>query len=204
MSWRYTETVHLLIRQRKRTTTMDNKFENLETLRKAAWESIAARRKYEWQVSISFWGLLGSFMATLVLHKDEIAGYGGLWGLLSLLLVPVLLCVAHCWWLVGLFHAYTIDKKDEEDLRNAMHSQICFNSTTADMRSNVRKKREQGSFGSLRNWNTRSQIITTVALGILAFYIVLWVSCEKKESKSATEPTPTAVTLPATKQAPLQ
>jgi hypothetical protein len=174
---------------------MDNKFENLETLRKAAWESIAARRKYEWQVSISYWGLLGSFIAALVTNKNEIAGGAG-WGLL---LVPVLLCVAHCRWLVGLFHAYTIDKQDEEDLRNAMHSLVCFTSTTALKRSNVRKKREKGPLG---NWNTLSQIMTTVALGILAV-IVVWMSCGKEPSKSP-QPTPTAVTLPATKEVPRQ
>jgi hypothetical protein len=175
---------------------MDNKFENLETLRKAAWESIAARRKYEWQVSISFWGLLGSFIAALVTNKIEIAGGAGL----GLLFVPVLLCAAHFLWIVGLFHAYTIDKKDEEDLRNAMHSLVCFTSTTADGRSKVRERREKGA---LRNWNTLSQIITTVTLGILAVYIVVWMSCGKEPSKSP-QPTPTAVTLPATKEAPRQ
>ena len=168
---------------------MDNEFENLEMLRKAAWESITTRRKYEWQISISFWGLLGSFIAALVANKIEIAGWKGLW----LLLVPVLLCFAHCRWLVGLFHAYTIDKQDEEDLRKAMHSLVCFNSTTADARQEVRKSREKGPY---RNWNTQSQIITTIALGILAAFIVLWVSFGKEPSKSP-QVTPTAVTHPA-------
>ena len=175
---------------------MDDKFENLETLRKAAWESIAARRKYEWQVSISFWGLLASFIAALVTNKIEIAGGAGL----GLLLVPVLLCVAHCWWIVGLFNAYTIDKKDEEDLRNAMHSLVCFSSTTADQRSKITEKRKKGA---LRNWNTGSQIITTVTLGILAVYIVVWMSCGKQPSKSP-QSMHMSVMLPVTKEVPLQ
>ncbi len=176
---------------------MDNKFENLETLRKAAWESIAARRKYEWQISISFWGLLVSFIAALVTNKIEIAGAG--WVGLLLILVPLGLCTAHCMWIVGLFHAYTIDKKDEEDLRKAMHSIVSLDSTTVAKRTEIRKMREKGP---LRNWNTRSQIITTITLGLLACYIVGLISCRNEPSKSPKKSTPSAVTLPAKKEVP--
>jgi hypothetical protein len=34
------------------------RFEKLETLRKAAWESIANRRQFEWRICIAFWTLL--------------------------------------------------------------------------------------------------------------------------------------------------
>ncbi len=175
---------------------MDNRFDNLETLRKAAWESITTRRKYEWQISIGFWGLLGSFIAALVTNRIEIAGAAAL----GLLIVPVLLCAAHCRWLLGLFRAYTIDKRDEEDLRKDMHSLVDFTSTTCDERSEVRKTQEKGALG---NWNTQSQIVTTIALGILAAYIVVWMSFGEGPSKSL-QPAPTAISLPATKEVPRQ
>ena len=178
---------------------MENKFENLETLRKAAWESIAARRKYEWQISISFWGFLASFIAALVTNKIEIAGTG--WVGLLLIFVPLGLCIAHYMWLVGMFHAYTIDKKDEEDLRKTMHSLIFFTSTTVDERTQTREMRKKGP---LRNWNTRSQIITTITLGLLACYIVVSISYRNRVSKFPQQPTHTAVTLSTMKKAPHQ
>jgi hypothetical protein len=41
---------------------IEDRFEKLETLRKAAWESISNRRQFEWQVSIPFWTLLAVFI----------------------------------------------------------------------------------------------------------------------------------------------
>ncbi len=152
---------------------MAYRFEDLETLRKAAWESIATRRKYEWQISISLWGLLFSFNGALVAGKMPVAGYAGL----LLLIFPLVLCVAHYLWLVGLFHAYSIDKKDEGAFRTAMHDLIKLEpkyDVTAELRAKAEKSREDGP---LRNWNTRSQILTTEALGYLAFYLVVARSC---------------------------
>ena len=40
-----------------------NRFEQLETLRKAAWKSIANRRQFEWRLCIAFWTLLLAIVA---------------------------------------------------------------------------------------------------------------------------------------------
>ena len=42
---------------------MCTRFDKLEALRKAAWESISKRREFEWRVSIAFCGLLAAFVA---------------------------------------------------------------------------------------------------------------------------------------------
>ena len=155
---------------------MENRFEALETLRKAAWESITTRRKYEWQISISFWGLLLSFIWALVTGKVPVAECTGLY----LLLFPLVLCGAHCWWLVGLFRAYTIDKKDEGAIRQAMRAEIELDpkyDVTAELRAKVEKERKEK--GPVGNWNTGPQLLTTLALGCLAFYIIFEKSCGK-------------------------
>jgi hypothetical protein len=58
-----------------------------------------------------------------------------------------------------------------------MHDQIKLEpkyDVTTELRAKAEKSREDGP---LRNWNTRSQILTTEALGYLAFYLVVARSC---------------------------
>jgi hypothetical protein len=153
---------------------MESRFESLETLRKAAWESIATRRKYEWQISISFWGFLLSFIGAVIAGGIQIAGCTGLF----LLAFPLVLCGAHCWWLCGLSRAYSIDKKDEGAFRKAMCAEIKFppqDDVAANVRADVVKERDEK--GALGNWNTGSQMLTTLALGYLAFYVIIAKSC---------------------------
>jgi hypothetical protein len=84
-------------------------------------------------------------------------------------------------WLRGLFGAYTIDKKKEGDLRRAMLAQIQppppkdgTDPFAVDAEKKCERDREEGP---LRSWNTRSQILTTVALGYLAYLVVVAKSC---------------------------
>jgi hypothetical protein len=45
----------------------------------------------------------------------------------------------------------------------------------AKVRADIMKEREEK--GALGNWNTRSQILTTLALGYLALYVIFVESC---------------------------
>ena len=100
------------------------RFEQLEALRKAAWESIANRRQYEWRICIAFWTLLlaiivgfGAGQVRSFAPRDrgwEIAFH------VIASVVPLLLASVHTWWLFGVHRAYRLDKREESDLREAM------------------------------------------------------------------------------------
>lgn len=144
-------------------TPMCERFEKLETLRKAAWESISGRREFEWHVSIAFWTLLGAFIAGFGIGRVAEIHDSERW---FLWIFPFSLGLAHSLWLCGLDRAYKIDKREEEAFRRAMRqdADVLFAEPKEDTDRRDKAKRSQ--------WNLRSQQITTWALTFLAMYVV--------------------------------
>jgi hypothetical protein len=108
-------------------TTPENtikRFEQLETLRKAAWESIANRRQFEWRLCIAFWTLLlvivaafGTGQVPTFDHSHRCAAVA--FHVLAAI-VPLVLGTVHTIWLFGLKNAYRLDKREESDFRRVM------------------------------------------------------------------------------------
>jgi hypothetical protein len=100
------------------------RFEQLETLRKAAWESIATRRQFEWRLCIAFWTLLLAIIAafgtghvTIFDHSHPCAAVT--FHVIAAIVV-LALGVVHTIWLFIIENAYTLDKREESDFREEM------------------------------------------------------------------------------------
>lgn len=139
------------------------RFDKLETLRKAAWESISARRQYEWRISIAFWTLLAAFIAGAATKHIAVPSCAKF----TLWIFPLLLGIAHSVWLFGLLRAYEHDKLEEEELRQAMKGDVPHQ----DSERLIQRRKEIKS--SFRYWNFFSQLMTTLALTGLSIFVTL-------------------------------
>jgi uncharacterized membrane protein len=101
-----------------------NRFEQLETLRKAAWESIANRRQFEWRLCIAFWTLLlvivAAFGTGQVPTFDHSHRCAAVTFHVIAAIVVLALGIVHTIWLFGLKSAYRLDKLEESDFREVM------------------------------------------------------------------------------------
>jgi hypothetical protein len=182
---------------------MPTRFENLETLRKAAWESIATRREFEWRVSLAFWSLLAAFIAGVVTHPDAIP-CGARWPLAGF---PFVLWIAHVIWLLGLNRAYRLDKREEGDLREAMRIEASYleNPCVTKWRNEivdpkVRPKvdpqvdpKAKGLLKLPKHWNLISQLFMSTALSALAALSLFYLLPKKAPNLALP---PTCVTVP--------
>ena len=98
--------------------------QKLETLRKAAWESISNRRQFEWRLCIAFWTLLLAIVAAF--GTGHVPSFDGshrcsaaIFHVIAVI-VALVLGVVHTFWLFGLQKAYTLDKREESDFREEM------------------------------------------------------------------------------------
>jgi hypothetical protein len=142
---------------------MCTRFDKLEALRKAAWESISKRREFEWRVSIAFWGLLAAFVAGFGTRQSAVSySCSDRW---LLAFFALLLGVGHVLWLCGLRRAYKIDKREEEAFREEMRQEAPFHESEeiTDLRKEARKS----------SWNFTAQLITTCTIILLAIFVVL-------------------------------
>ena len=94
----------------------DERFAQLEVLRKASWDAIVSRRGVEWKASIALWSILAAFVALVVSANPVLANCQR--GLLCLF--PVATALIYVVWLLMMFEAYNIDKQEEGDLRREM------------------------------------------------------------------------------------
>jgi hypothetical protein len=115
-----------------------NRFEQLETLRKAAWESIANRRQFEWRLCIAFWTLLLAIVAAFgtghVTSFDDSHRCSAVTFHVIAAIVALVLGAVHTFWLFGLKNAYRLDKREGaifekrcERLLNTRRNQISRN-----------------------------------------------------------------------------
>jgi hypothetical protein len=103
-----------------------DRFEKLETLRKAAWESIASRRQFEWRLCIAFWTLLLAIVAAFgtgrVPSFDDSHRCSAVTLHVIAAILALVLGMVHTFWLFGLKIAYRLDKREESDFREAMRN----------------------------------------------------------------------------------
>jgi hypothetical protein len=79
------------------------RFESLESLRKAAYESFDSRRSYEWKLSLAIWAAEGlALVALLQPEKDkEVFPLKAPWGWIGALCAGVLLVLLHYFLSLG-------------------------------------------------------------------------------------------------------
>jgi flagellar biosynthesis protein FliQ len=148
---------------------MPTKFENLETLRKAAWDSFATRRAVEWRVSLAFWSVLAAFIYGVatdkigaIPQKEKIV----------LTIIPIFIATVHISWLSGLWRADRFDKMEEGFLRDEMRREIQYKEPTelTDLRDKI--------VGSMitrkrwKHWSFAPKAVATIALTILAIFSI--------------------------------
>lgn len=152
--------------RQSRELGMPTRFENLETLRKAAWDSFATRREFAWKVSIAFWSLLAAFIAGVVTNKVYLGCLAK--GLLTAF--PIILGCAHLLWIWGIRRGDLIDRMEEGDYRDAMRCEAAYSET-----EKLKKFRNQvvESTGFVKHWNAVAQAMATIALLSLAV-ISIW------------------------------
>jgi hypothetical protein len=144
-----------------------NRFERLETLRKAAWESFTTRRKDEWKVNLSLWGVLAAFTVGSLSGKWEFAGSPS--EIMFVVLLPMSLLILHLFWLSRLSRANRLDKAEEGDFRTAMCLEIDHKFSDPLVE---KLRRERAEDGALSPWAPLPQFITTSLLVALATYPV--------------------------------
>jgi membrane protein implicated in regulation of membrane protease activity len=139
-------------------------------------------------VSLAFWGLLVAFVAGVATNGTVATSCGVKW---ALAFFPIILGLAHIYWLSGLSRAYKIDKKEEGDLLEAMRIEASYQEDpdVTKWRSKiVNHRRLPGLLGLLMDWNLVSQVIMTLALTVLAASS-LWLIRPKETPNQALQPT---------------
>ena len=108
-------------------TTPENaikRFEQLETLRKAAWESIANHRQFEWRLCIAFWTLLLVIVAAFGTGQVPTFDHSHRCAAVTFHVIAAIVVVAlgavHTIWFFILKSAYRLDKREESDFREEM------------------------------------------------------------------------------------
>ena len=88
------------------------RFESLENLRQAAYESFNDRRSYEWKLSLAIWTGQAIFLAGLVqpLGATENFPLQAPWGWIGASLAGLVLVLLHITWSNGASKANSVDK----------------------------------------------------------------------------------------------
>jgi hypothetical protein len=141
------------------------KFEKLETLRKAAWESLATRREFEWRVSLALWSLLAAFVYGVTKHKLGIVPWPEK---ITLGFVPILLGWAHILWLARLRRGDKLDKLEEGNFREEMRRDIPYAEPEKVTKNRGIILRSKETRHAWDHWNFWSQTMVTLALTTLA------------------------------------
>lgn len=89
-----------------------NRFESMDSLRQAAYDSFNDRRSYEWKFSLSIWTALAVLLAGIVQPAKDGASFplkgAAVW--LVAAIVGVLLVLLHAYWNNGASRANSVDK----------------------------------------------------------------------------------------------
>lgn len=141
------------------------RFEQLETLRKAEWEKFSSRRPIGWKVCIALWTALAVFLAGLIRSDVPELSYQAQF---ALTIAGVLLTAAHFIWLMGHARASTINQYTEHDIRDLMWAIVKFKRST---KSQVEVSKWEKQSVLTRKWPQLFQGAVTLLLagGILWF-----------------------------------
>jgi hypothetical protein len=146
-----------------------NKFDALEQLRAAAWDSFDKRRNFEWRVCIALWTAFAAFIGAVLTGKAPSTTTTATGGTIIIALAIIIL---HCIWLHGLCRANKADKDIavffEEQMMVMLNTEFSNN-----IKEQLKTIRDSG------NWNSLFQIGVTTILALGAI-ITIWSASEPK------------------------
>lgn len=105
------------------TEEQKRRFDALETLRKAAYDSFDARRGYEWKFCFSAWTAFALFIGALVTQPVETGKalpMTGSWPFLATMGMSAALTILHGVWLAGVGRANRADRLISYHFRREM------------------------------------------------------------------------------------
>jgi hypothetical protein len=145
-----------------------NRMDTLENLRAAAYQSFNDRRSYEWKMCISIWTPFALYIGALVTQPIESGKNLPLAGTplaIGTALVSLIILIIQVFWTLGLARANKLDNMYDWDLRNEMYAAL-EHKTPPDVIKDVDKIKKQR--GKLWHWSTRTELLLTLLLGIVA------------------------------------
>ena len=146
------------------------RFDALDALRKAGYDSFDHRRSYEWKLSFGIWTALAAFTAALVTQPVESGKHlpiAGPWAQAVTLVIVGLVAYLHSQWLIGMGRSNNADRLISWHYENEMRDNLLklpFDTALNSELATLRRK-----MGRLTNWSYSSQLAITVLLGIAAF-----------------------------------
>jgi len=102
------------------------RFESLESLRRAAYESLNDRRSYEWKLSLSIWTALAILLAGLLqpAKTGEVFPLKGPCVGFFAFIFGALLVILHAYWSNGASRANSVDRKVMLHFAHAMQNML--------------------------------------------------------------------------------
>jgi hypothetical protein len=160
----------------------DERFAQLETLRKASWEAIVSRRGVEWKASIALWSILAAFVALIVSSNPVLENCQKA----LLCLFPLATALIYIVWLLMMFEAYNIDKQEEGDFRKEMGRLAGYTQherVQKEVKKAIRARLDETNVGHpVANTMHAPQIVMTVVLAVFSCAVVWTVPFPKDVS----------------------
>ena len=146
------------------------RFESIETLRRASYDSFNDRRSYEWKLSLSIWTALALLIAGLVqpAKPDEVFPLSAPWSWVGGLVAAMLLLFFHGYWSNGAARVNSIDRDAFLHFYQAMQTllKLPFDATLQNAIKALPRK--QG----WKQWSHVVQLLITALLAATAVVIV--------------------------------
>lgn len=143
-----------------------NKFDALEQLRAAAWDSFDKRRTYEWRICIALWTAFAAFIGAVVTGRVATTTPVAV----GTTIIALAVLILHHFWLRGLSRAHETDKREDVFFRRQMMDMLGLQFSEEDK---AHHKVIQDSWGKFTNWSRLFQIGVTTLL-VLGTIITIW------------------------------
>lgn len=147
------------------------RFESLESLRRAAYESFDSRRSYEWKLSLAIWTAEAIALVALLqpTKAGEVFPLNRPWGWAGALAVAVVLVILHCYLSDGLAKSNANDKAEARHFRDEMEKMVNLEQV---VKTPFERRDDEGTRG-WRQWSHLGQIGITALLAAAAALIIV-------------------------------
>ena len=141
------------------------RFDALETLRKAAYDSFDGRRTYEWKFCFSLWTAFAVLIGALVTQPVEegktlpVTGWGPF---VATMVICVTLACLHGVWLVGLGRSNRVDRLISYHFEREMRDVSLVLPFPKGLEAELAVLRNR--MGLIGNWSHGSQLTITLLL----------------------------------------
>jgi hypothetical protein len=142
------------------------KFDALETLKQAEWESFHTRRHFEWKVCIALWTTYAAFIGTAFSGK---IGPLPEWSVLFVAAVMGIGVCCHYFWISEITRANDLDRKKYFHFRDQMMERLGQEFPT-DIKDKEQKYKDKKEGKGLR-WSKSFQVCITILLTLTAILI---------------------------------